>query len=62
MEESSVKSTTNACEVDERQIFGSFATHWRNLHDRFIKLFKCMGCGKRAFGCHQWTMAVIEFA
>lgn len=43
----------NKCEVEGCQLFGSFTTyrqyinHWRNLHERFVKLFKCTGCGKR---------------
>lgn len=43
----------NKCEVEGCQNFGSFTTfqqyinHWRNIHDRFIKLFKCTCCGKR---------------
>lgn len=41
------------CEVEGCQTFGSFRTfrqyinHWRNIHYRFIKFFKCTGCGKR---------------
>lgn len=43
----------NKCEVEGCQLIGSFTTyrqylnHWRNRHDRFVKLFKCICCGKR---------------
>lgn len=43
----------NKCEVEGCQNLGRFTTfrqyinHWRNIHDRFIKLFKCTSCGKR---------------